>query len=191
MDNVSLRTETLKSNQVRYIMNGEVKVLNLRLYRESSESLSDLCTEINLSLSCARPVSTMRGVLLLSLALLVTGQVRGEVEADGKTEALTFVLNHADTSDGTGGEGSAYKVLSNVIINFILFSGGEDEVSEDSHEEHTEEARYTSQVDDVAHANYDCGCKKSALADTVFKFYYFTFFLYMIFKTYPVCFMLW
>ena len=133
----------------------------------------------------------MRAVLLLSLALLVTGQVRGEEEAAGKTETLTFVLNHADTSDGTGGEGSVNKSRSNVIINFILFVGGEVEVSEDSLEKHTEDTSYTSQVDDVAHANYDCGCKKSALADTVFKFYYFTFFLYMIFKIYPFCLILW
>lgn len=38
---------------------------------------------------------------MLALALLVTGPVRSEVEA-AETEVISFVLNHADTSEETG-----------------------------------------------------------------------------------------
>ena len=51
---------------------------------------------------------TMRTVLLLGLALLVTGQVRSE-----------------ESAAETGGEGSDYKDRSNVLIKFKLFLGGD------------------------------------------------------------------
>ena len=120
----------------------------------------------------------MRAVLLLGLALLVTGQVRSEVESAAETEVLNFVLNHADTSEETGGEGFDYK--ADVMINFNLFLGGdvEDEFSKKLPEEHNEDKSQSdiTQVY-VAHENLNdrCGCKKSVLEDTVLKFYYFVF----------------
>ena len=110
--------------------------------------------------------------MLLGLALLVTGQVRSE-ESAAETEVLTFVLNRAETSEETGGEGSDYKDRSNVLIKFNLILGGDGgEVSEESPspEEHIEDVGDTSQVDDKQTINTSvCGCKMSVLEDTAFR----------------------
>ena len=48
-----------------------------------------------------------------------------------------------------------------------------------------------SREDDVANASIDevCSCKRSLLAETLIKFNCFVYFVFIIFKTYPFCFM--